>query len=220
MAKQSHPSIPADYQPLKGSERRPSPTAKLLGPADPHEVFSVTIVLRRRPDGPPAPDFSYFANTPPSQRRRMSSDEFAAKYGASADDLKKVTDFATAQGLKVVETHASRRTVVVSGSVADMSKAFAVELRRYEHDVTPRRGTNSQKETYRGRDGAIHVPKDLADIIVGVFGLDNRRITKRNSGDPPNTNTVSFATIRSLYNFPSNSVSGQTIAILSEDGYG
>ena len=96
--KQTPLSIPENYAPLKGSERRPSPTAKLLGPADPKEVFSVTIVLRRRADGPPLPGFDYFAKTPPSQRGRMSQDEFAAKYGAAPDDINKVTAFARAMG--------------------------------------------------------------------------------------------------------------------------
>ena len=149
----------------------------------------------------------------------MSSDEFVAKYGAAPDDFQKVSDFAKAQGLQVVETNAARRSVVVSGTAAQMSKAFAVTLGRYQHTIVRGRAGKPQTESYRGRDGFIHVPKDLADIIVGVFGLDNRRITKRNGGDPPNTTTISLATVRKLYNFPTNSAAGQTVAILSETGY-
>jgi hypothetical protein len=126
------PPIPADHVQLKGSERRPSPNAKLLGPADPDETFRVTIVLRRRVDGPPIPDFDYFAKTPLSQRRRMPEDEFAANYGAAPDDIAKVVDFANGQKLTVVETHAARRTVVVSGTVERMSATFAVAPGRYE----------------------------------------------------------------------------------------
>lgn len=43
------------YLPINGSERHPSPGTTLLGEADANETFSVTIVLRRRPDGPPLP---------------------------------------------------------------------------------------------------------------------------------------------------------------------
>ena len=218
MKNKNNPKVPKDYQPLKGSERRPSPKAKLLGPAEAAETFSVTIVLRRRLDGPPLPDHEFFL-TPPAQRRRMPSEEFAAKYGAAPADLEKVARFAKANELTVVETNAARRSVVVTGSVAQMSKAFAVRLDRYEHKIVRRRGEKPQTETYRGRDGVIHVPKALAEIIVGVFGLDNRRIIKRNAGDPPNTADLSTATIAQLYNFPTNSAAGQTIAILSEDGY-
>jgi kumamolisin len=45
--------VPEGYRRLEGSERRPAAGAKLLGPADANEQVSVTITLRRRPDGPP-----------------------------------------------------------------------------------------------------------------------------------------------------------------------
>jgi len=210
--------VPKNYRQVEGSERRPSATAKLLGPADPNETFTVTIVLRRRPDGPPPPDFDSFL-APPRQRQRMSQDEFGAKYGASAGDIKKVVDFLNGEGMKVVESNAARRTVVASGTVAQMNKAFGVKLGRYQHEVRRRRGEKPQTETYRGRDGFVHVPQELAPIVVGVFGLDNRRITKRANADPPNTNPISVATVRQLYNFPTNSASGQNIGIFSEEGY-
>jgi subtilase family serine protease len=78
-----------------------------------------------------------------------------------------VTDFAEAAGLKIVETDAARRLVQVSGTVAQLSKAFSVELALYR----------SAKESYRGREGAIHLPN--ADVVEGVFGLDNRRMARR-----------------------------------------
>ena len=40
------PSVPTDYRPLDGSERRPAPGARLLGPADPDETLIVTLHLR------------------------------------------------------------------------------------------------------------------------------------------------------------------------------
>lgn len=211
--------IPENYQRLDGSERRPSPSATLLGPADANEDVTVTIVLRRRLDGPPLPDPEFFLTTPPAQRRRLPSGEFAAQYGASTADINQVCDFATSHSLTVVETDAARRTVVASGTAAKMNAAFAVELGCYQHDVVRRSGDNPQTETYRGRDGFIHIPKDLVEIIIGVFGLDNRRITKRNGGDPPGTTTITVPHITKLYNFPTHSAAGQTIAIFSEGGY-
>jgi hypothetical protein len=213
------PPIPIDYEQLKGSERRPSPNAKLLGPADPNETFSVTIVLRRRIDGPPIPDFDYFATTPLSQRRRMPEDEFAANYGAAPDDIAKVVDFANGQKLTVVETHAARRTVVVSGTVERMSAAFALALGRYERIMNLSLGKMPRPETWRGRDGFIYLPKTLTDIVVGVFGLDNRRVTKANSGsgDPTVTNPISLQQITTLYKFPKPgpAIADQTIGIVS-----
>ena len=223
--KQDSKQIPANYQQLAGSERHPSPKAKLVGPADPNEKFPVTIVLRRRPDGPPMPNFDSYASIPPRQRRRLPETEFAAKYGAAPSDIESVSKFASAAGLTVVETSAARRSVIVSGTVAQMEKAFGVTLGRYEVPVERTRRAKSaadhsapEIETYRGRDGFIHVPNEIAHAIIGVFGLDNRNITKRNNGDPTNTNPLTLPQVQQFYDFPTNSAAGQTIAIVSFGG--
>ncbi len=213
------PTIPKNYRRLEGSERRPELDAKVLGPADETENLRVTIVLRRRPDGPPIPDSSYYLSTPPSQRRRLPSADFAKKYGADGVDIDKVTDFVNRHGLTIEEVHAARRTIVVSGTVAQFNKAFAIALHYYEHKVTRGRGERPRTESYRDHEGFIHLPNDLAEIIVGIFGLDNRRITKRNAGDPPGTTTISVQQVTQLYQFPGNLAAGQTIAIFSEGGY-
>jgi kumamolisin len=217
--KEDNKVVPANYVRLKGSERRPAPDAKLLAPAKATEIFNVTIVLRRRPDGPPVPDYSYYRDTPPSERRRLSSEEFVQKYGAAPADIDNVTAFVTEQGLKVLETHPARRTVLVSGTVEQFSRAFHVSLNDYEHKVTRSSAGTPTTETYRGRDGFVYVPADLAGIIVGIFGLDNRRVTKRNIGDPPGTAPIPVTEITKLYDFPGNLAAGQSIAIFSEGGY-
>jgi len=213
------PKAPRKFVRLPGSERKPGANAKLLGSADKNERFKVTIVLRRRPDGPPVPDFNYYRGTPPAQRRRLPTEEFARKYGADPADIDRVAEFVRSHGLEVVETHTARRTVIVSGTVAQFSDAFRVELKMYEHQILRGRRQSPRTENYRGRDGFIHVPDNLVDVIVGVFGLDTRSITKRNAADPPNTNPISTTTITRLYDFPTISATGQTIAVLSLDGY-
>jgi len=212
-------ATPKNYRPLAGSERRPGPRAKHIGPANAKDPVKVTIILRRRPDGPPMPDQAFFRDTPPSQRPRLPEVEFAAKFGADPDDVAKISDFAKSHGLTVEEVHLGRRSIVLSGTVAQMNAAFGVSLQMYEDDAPARRGAKPARETYRGRDGSIQVPEDLVNIIVGVFGLDNRRISKRNGADPPLTANISLATVTSLYQIPGNLAAGQTIAIFSEAGY-
>jgi kumamolisin len=223
------PAIPQGYSQLKGSERRPGPTARLLGPADPNEIFSATIVLRRRPDGAPTPTAQELARVPLNQRRRLPEAEFAAKYGASPDDIDAVTRFAAAKGLRVVDANAARRSVIVSGAVAQMGQAFGVTLGRYEVAATrnPRSAGSTAKaggaapalENYRGRDGFIYVPQELEDAVIGVFGLDNRNITKQNgAGDPPDYGELDVPTVAGFYKFPNSSAAGQTIAIVSYGG--
>ena len=172
--------IPPDYRPLEGSERHPVPGAKLLGPADANETLRVTIVLRHRSDGPPLPDPADLASSLPKDRPRLTAEEFAEKYGADPADITRVVAFAEENGLRVVEMHADQRTVTVSGTVGQMSKAFAVSLGRYE--VMDSTGEKSATITYRGREGFIYIPAALVGIITGIFGLDNRPMAKRYEG--------------------------------------
>lgn len=155
----------------------------------------------------------------------MSAEEFAAKYGAYPGDITQVVKFAEAAGLKVINTHPGRRTVEASGTVAQMSKAFALTLGRYEYTTIPeRRKPVPVKKTYRGRDGFINVPKDIAALIVGVFGLDNRPVGQRGgiTGDPPITNPLSMQQITGAYNFPGAgpTIRQQTIGIIAPTGGG
>ncbi len=210
---------PKGYVPLMGSEHHPSLEVKLLGPADDNEVVIVTIVLRRRIDKAPFPTYEYFGKEYLTKHKRLSLSAFADKYGAHPEDIEKVIEFAEKNGLKIVETHPARRTVLVSGTVEQFNSVFAIKLARFEHKVKKGRGEKPTTESYRGRQGLMHIPINLAGIIIGVFGLDNRRITKRNAMDPPGTAKISIEKVKELYNFPANSAKGQTIAIFSEAGY-
>ncbi len=201
--------IPGGYRRLPGSERKVRKGATRVGPADPGETLVISIYLRRRPGAPSLPGQDDFAATPPGQRKPLSRDELEASQGASPDDLKLVTDFAAGAGLKVVQTDAARRLVQVSGTVAQFSKAFSVELAHYQ----------GSGEGYRGREGAIHLPNAVADVVEGVFGLDNRRMARRmsNGGGPI---PVTPPQVAQAYNFPTpaNGATGQTIAILEFSG--
>jgi hypothetical protein len=66
-----------DFVPIPGSERRASPSTQRLGPADPNEVFSVTICIRRRPDGARVPDHQNFLAVHPSRWPLRSETEFS-----------------------------------------------------------------------------------------------------------------------------------------------
>lgn len=204
-------NIPDGYHPLDGSERRPSATAKKIGPADPKEILTITINIRRRPDGAPLPRYDELARRP-----RLSEAEFARRHGASEEDIGKVGAFARAHGLTVVETQAARRIVRVRGTASQMQAAFAVELGSYHHEIRLKRGGEPENETYRGRDGFVCVPDSLRSIIVGVFGLDNRSVGQANgSGEPPGTAPLSVPEVARLYNYPTNPATGQVIGILS-----
>jgi hypothetical protein len=199
---------PHDSVRLEGSERRPVAGAQFLGPAGPNETFRVIISVRRKPGAPPLPDLAHWKATPPGQRELLSAEKFGAIYGAAPDELEKVASYARSQGLVVTETNIARRTVVASGSVEHMNRAFAVELGRYK----------AGKETYRGREGHVHLPANIADLVEGVFGLDNRRVGRDNTApnaDPPIKGLLDAWTVAKMYNFPTNSANNQVIGIIT-----
>jgi kumamolisin len=209
--------IPADYRQLKASERTLRAGAKRTGSANPNEILSVSVHVRRRSDAPALPDLAFATATPRRGKPHLSREEFAVRYGASEDDLAKIATFAAANGLSVVESSIPRRTIILNGTVAQMNKAFAVDLGTYE---TP-------DEKYRGREGPLYLPVTIIDIVEGVFGLDNRKMVKphitmsRRTADAVSTNGTMFMTppqVAQLYNFPTWPATGQTIGILAFEG--
>src|SRR5580692_887543 len=101
---------------LKGSERTQVRGARILGPANPDERLEVSVLVRHRS---PQTLQSRLAGLVTGKRTApMTREEFAREHGADPADLAKVKAFAESQGLKVLEEHAARRTVVLGGTVA------------------------------------------------------------------------------------------------------
>jgi kumamolisin len=206
--------------PIRGSERSPLPGARAIGPADANERLEVTVQVRPRSGtrfAALAKDIAE-GRAPKAGGSHMTREEFEQAHGADAADLDKVEAFAKAHGLAVLERSASRRAIVLAGSVANFSTAFGVTLEAYEHPGG----------TYRGRTGPIHVPDELKDIVEGVFGLDDRPQAKphlRIRGDRNNVQwhavTPSFTPpqLATLYDFPAGATgSGQCIGIIELGG--
>ena len=199
--------IPADYRRLEGSELKPAHGASAIGPAEPCEMVKLAVCLRQQPGGPPLPDHAHWMATAPGKRRFLTSEEFAALHGAAATDIDAVVTFAHGRGLTVLATSLVGRTVWLSGTVEQMSRAFAVDLQRYESSIG----------TYRSHEGPLYVPGNLADIVSAVFGLDDRKVGGRNgAGDPSGTTLLVPGTVARLYNFPPvpSDISNQTIGLI------
>ena len=153
-----------DRYTIPGSERSPMPGAVATCASMPDERIEVTVCLRSAVATRGADSSGTHDDKLPAQRTYLSREAFAALHGAQTDDMAKVTAFAEAHNLVVVESSAAKRSMVLSGLASQMSGAFGVLLQQYEQE----------SGTYRGRSGALSVPADLTGIVEGVFGLDNR----------------------------------------------
>ncbi len=204
--------------PLKGSERAAVPGASVLEPADPAERLEVSVIVRRRAVERMRERIAALS-TAGRAADYLSREAFAREHGADPADFAQVRAFAQAQHLLVVQEHAARRTMIVSGTVAQFSAAFGVQLHR----------TGAPGGTYRGRTGPIHLPAELDGIVEAVLGLDNRPQAKPHFRIRPAAGSVnrpgaatpaSFSPpqIASLYGFPPGTGEGQSVGIIELGG--
>ena len=179
--------------------------------------FTVSVIVRRKNALDP---------------RRLGKDrvtraEYTRKYAADSADLKQIHAFAKEFGLTVEKDtpKPERRTILLTGSVAAMQKAFGVELKHATVDGA----------TYRVRAGGINLPASLSKIVVAVLGLDNRPQAKPHfrvrqdsaptpeSGILPDAKSanISYTPVQvgHLYQFPAGATAaGQTIGIVELGG--
>lgn len=157
----------AHMVPISGSYRAAVPQARLIGKSNPSEQIQVSIYARQNPGSYGTTRTLEQSSLEVPGKKYMTGSEFNQEFGADPEDLTRITAWARANKLKVLDTSASTRRVLVEGSIADIDAAFGVELNEYDHPESGR---------YRGREGEIHVPAELDGIVEGVFGLDNRRV--------------------------------------------
>ena len=201
---------------ILGSERQPVRGARLIQNAHPDQTIEVSVRLRPKSK---AKHGELRSALEKPGFKQMSRADFENTYGADPADLNQIRKFAQEFGLEVRETgtELARRTVMLSGTVSDLQKAFNVELKEYSHP----------KGNFRGRVGAISVPAEYADIITGVFGLDNRpqaephfRRMQPASGIKSHTSSISHDPneVAQIYDFPQGDGTGQCIGIIELGG--
>jgi kumamolisin len=202
--------------PLKGSERQPLPGAKSLGKANPAERLEVTVLVRRRAGEDLQQKVKKLVGGDRLETR-VKREDFARQFGADPADIEAVKKFANQHGLAVVQEDAARRTLILSGSVAQFNDAFGVDLQQFEH----------AGGSYRGRTGTVQVPAELKEIVEGVLGLDNRPQARPHfRARGPNGNvhwrasSSSFTPLQlaSLYDFPDGNGKGECIALVELGG--
>src|SRR6202012_2784473 len=77
------------------------------------EVITVTVRIRRKKSIEAQLQASGY----------ITHETYEKEYGASQADVNKVEAFARQYNIRPVETHLARRSVILSGSIADMEKA-------------------------------------------------------------------------------------------------
>ena len=204
-----------NYVKIPGSERKPMKGATKTAAADPNEVMQATIVLRPRQSSANAEPLEALV----ARGGRLTREEYQARYGADPADVQTVLKFASSFGLALTKVDMGARTLTLTGKTSNFSKAFQVELAKYEHSGG----------SYRGRTGAISIPQELSDIIRSVHGLDNRPQAKPHFRLAKNTKKARTAAaaatsytavqVAKAYNFPTGANGkGETVGIIELGG--
>lgn len=195
---------------IRGTEHAMLSEARPVGPIDPHQLIEVSVILKHRQELPKLT----------GAEERLNHNDFARTYGADPAHIDKIRQFAREHNLQMIERgdEVLRRTITLAGTVANMEKAFSVELTSYEHP----------EGSYRGHTGPVQMPEEYASLVSGVLGLDTRavahphmRFRNTNRAFGARVSTVSYnpQNVASLYNFPPNANgTGQTMGIIELGG--
>jgi kumamolisin len=142
---------------LSGSEKAPLAQAGGEKPAPLAAGITVSVIVRRK---------TPLKAAHITGEQRLTRAQFNDSHAADPAAVKLVERFAKEFGLTVQPgTPASgRRTIKLTGTVANMQRAFGVSLAH----------KTMEGVTYRVREGSINLPAELQGYVVAVLGLDNR----------------------------------------------
>jgi kumamolisin len=200
---------------LPGSEKAPAPDAVRLRDTPARSKVTVSVIVKRE-----EPLKINRRGGRASGPVRVSRTEYKKHHAADPDAVKRVRAFAREFNLKVEPdpTSTVRRTIQLTGSAADMQRAFGVVLEQ--------KAINGVE--YRVREGSIQLPKSLAGVVEAVLGLDNRpqaqphfRVHKPKPSPQPSAAPSSYTPpqVAQAYQFPTGaSGAGQTIGIIELGG--
>ena len=149
----------------------------------------------------------------------LTPEQFGERFGVSNHDLGQVLNWLEAEGFQIEPVAAARRTIVFSGTAAQVETAFHTAIHIYD--------VNGERHYANATDPRI--PAALAAVVSGVASLHDFRSSPQHTGAralPPTTEYTSggtnymapadFATIYDVAALYSSSTdgTGQSIAVL------
>ena len=222
-----------DFVEISGSHREALSGARRTGDAPPDEKVRISVVVRRR-RGAASHGVEPLSTSSDASRLELRR-RLAEERGADPREMVRVERFLRDAGLEVLSSDPATRIIAAEGTVEQAGAAFGVSLGRYQIGEV----------TYRGREGAVHVPADIADLVEAVLGLDDRPQARSHvkpgrdleEGELPDPEREADAApgpaaaarapaakplwatqVANLYRFPKNNGAGETIAILELGG--
>jgi subtilase family serine protease len=101
----------------------------------------------------------------PNYHKWLTPEQYASRFGMSADDLAKVTTWLQAQGLTVTRVARGRNEIFFTGTAGQTEYAFHTELHKYL--------VNGRMRYANATDPQI--PAALSNVVLGIRGLNSFR---------------------------------------------
>ncbi|PSH03499.1 MAG: hypothetical protein CXZ00_11825 [Acidobacteria bacterium] len=101
----------------------------------------------------------------------LSPEQFAEHFGASVEDVQRITNWLQSHGMQIDEVASSRRSITFSGSASQVEHAFATAIRRYK--------VNGAVHVANATDPRI--PSALAPVVAGVLSLHDFPLKRMHS---------------------------------------
>jgi len=155
----------------------------------------------------------------PQYHRWLTPEEFGKRFGVSDHDLSGVVAWLRSHGLEVEDIARGRRSLIFSGTVAQVEEAFHTTIRVY--DIGGAR--------HSANAGDPEIPKALAGVVEGVVALHDFRskpahtaakvlsAPELNSGAAHYLGPADFATIYDVAPLYQNAINGtgQSVAVVA-----
>jgi hypothetical protein len=160
----------------------------------------------------------------PNRRHYLTPEQFTAQFGPTEQDYQAVIHFARTNGFTVVGTWSNRTLVDVSGKVADIERAFHVQMRTYQHP--------SEARQFYAPD--VEPTLDASLSILSICGLNNyvlaRPLYRKNSshgksfdhfttGSSPSGSYWGYDFRKAYAPGVTLTGTGQSVALFECDGY-
>ncbi|RJS91931.1 protease pro-enzyme activation domain-containing protein [Salinisphaera sp. Q1T1-3] len=145
--------------------------AERIGPVAADQAISTTVLFQARDEAGLARFVREVSTPGPHYHHFLSTTDFRQRFGATAQDIARVIDYARANGLTVTKRYENGLAVQFSGPAASVEQAFNVEIANY---AAP--DTDSPSMPFYKPARAPSLPAAFSDShVLAVAGLSNQR---------------------------------------------
>jgi subtilase family serine protease len=117
----------------------------------------------------------------PLYHKWLTPEQYAGRFGLTANDTRKITDWLQAQGFTIRNVARGRNFVVFSGTAAQVESAFQTKIHNF----------NVDGEMHFANATPASIPAALSGIVTAIRGLNNFRMRPHHRRLKPDYTTAS-----------------------------